>query len=145
MREPWKWGFTPGERKALLLICAAVVLGTGYNAWQQRCAPPVTLLARADSLALAVIAASPQTDNLDVSQSSEPAQISGLVNVNLATSRQLEALPGIGPTLARRIIAARDSLRGFRNADDLLKVPGIGPKRLELIRPLLTFTPLESR
>ncbi len=53
------------------------------------------------------------------------------VSLNRASLAELEALPGIGPTLARRIVAHRPYLR----LEDLLRVPGIGPKTLERIRP----------
>jgi competence protein ComEC len=57
----------------------------------------------------------------------------GLVNVNTATAAELEALPGIGPVIARRIVEGRP----YRSVDDLDRVKGIGPKRLEEIRPLV--------
>lgn len=56
-------------------------------------------------------------------------QSSSKVNVNTATLEQLEALPGIGPALARRIIENRPYAKG----SDLIRVPGIGPERLRQI------------
>ncbi|MGQ9457295.1 MAG: helix-hairpin-helix domain-containing protein [Anaerolineae bacterium] len=61
---------------------------------------------------------------------------SGPVDLNTATPAQLEALPGIGPALAQRILEHRP----YRSADDLLKVPGIGPATLEKLRPLVTVS-----
>lgn len=58
----------------------------------------------------------------------------GLVDVNRATSAELQGLSGIGPALAERIIAHRDSAGPFRAAADLLAVRGIGPATLERIR-----------
>lgn len=55
---------------------------------------------------------------------------SGLLDVNSATEQQLDELPGIGPALAQRIIAARP----FQTADDLRHVKGIGDNRYEKIR-----------
>jgi competence protein ComEA len=54
------------------------------------------------------------------------------LDVNLATQQELEALPGIGPTLAGRIIELRKTKK-FENVDDLLQVRGIGPVTLEKI------------
>lgn len=56
------------------------------------------------------------------------------VRLASATPEQLEALDGIGPTLASRIVEWRDAHGGFRSVDDLLDVPGIGPTRLESLR-----------
>jgi len=69
---------------------------------------------------------------------------SGKINLNTATAQQLEALPGIGPALARRIIQLRDQLkrqngRGFQTVEQLLEVPGIGPKRFADIRDRVTL------
>uniref|UniRef100_A0A832M595 phospholipase D n=1 Tax=Oscillatoriales cyanobacterium SpSt-402 TaxID=2282168 RepID=A0A832M595_9CYAN len=55
---------------------------------------------------------------------------SGRVNLNTATQLELEQLPGVGPSLAKKIIAARQSKR-FTSLADLDKVPGVGPKLLQ--------------
>ncbi len=57
------------------------------------------------------------------------------LDLNNATQAELDALPGVGPALAARIVAKRDSLHGFGNLDDLKKVRGIGPATLEKLRP----------
>ncbi len=59
------------------------------------------------------------------------------LDLNQATSVDLEALPGIGPKTAAAILEARGAAGGFRDPEDLLRVPGIGPKRLEALRPLV--------
>ena len=61
------------------------------------------------------------------------------IDVNRALAADLELLPGVGPTLARRIVEQRDAHGGFANAEDLLRVRGIGPRTLERLRPLLAF------
>lgn len=144
MSQTWKWGFTPGERSALLLICAAVLVGLGYRAFQQHRTPVVPPLTAQDSIMLAAIAEAVSPDG---SITAEPADTAcgGLLDINTATSEQLEELPGIGPALAGRILAARDSLGGFKEAEELLTVRGIGPKRLDKIRPLVTCSRNRSR
>jgi len=63
---------------------------------------------------------------------------STVVDLNTATAEQLDQLPNIGPTLAERIIEYRQRSGPFRSVDDLNAVPGLGPKRLEQIRPYVT-------
>jgi competence ComEA-like helix-hairpin-helix protein len=68
----------------------------------------------------------------------EPRTASGaLVDLNLAGPEELQALPGIGPALADRIVDARRE-QMFTTLDDLLRVRGIGPATVERLRPLAT-------
>ena len=64
---------------------------------------------------------------------------SSLVNVNTASPKELESLPGIGEVLAQRIVEYRETHGPFRSPEDLLKVKGIGPRKLENIRDRITF------
>jgi competence protein ComEA len=59
------------------------------------------------------------------------------LDLNLATPAQLEALPGIGPSLARAIVAERERGGGFRSVDDLRRVRGIGDSRFSQLQPLV--------
>ena len=61
-----------------------------------------------------------------------------VVNVNHATAVQLEGLPGIGPALARRIVADREAQGPFATVDALDRVPGIGPALLARLGGLIT-------
>jgi len=55
----------------------------------------------------------------------------GVVNVNKATSAQLETLNGIGPGKAAEIIKYRKAHGGFKSVDELVNVKGIGAKTVE--------------
>jgi competence protein ComEA len=57
------------------------------------------------------------------------------VDVNTAPEAELETLDGVGPATAAKILAYRREHGGFRTVDDLLQVPGIGPKKLAAIKP----------
>ncbi|MGV9264414.1 helix-hairpin-helix domain-containing protein [Kitasatospora sp. NPDC003701] len=61
------------------------------------------------------------------------------VSLNHATLEQLDTLPGVGPTLAQRIIAFRASHGSFRSLDQLRQVSGIGDRTYAEIRPMLTL------
>jgi competence protein ComEA len=59
------------------------------------------------------------------------------LDVNRASAEELQRLPGVGPTLSSRILHAREQ-RPFKSVDDLRRVPGVGAKTLEKLRPLVT-------
>ncbi|MFG3227602.1 helix-hairpin-helix domain-containing protein [Kitasatospora sp. NPDC048194] len=61
------------------------------------------------------------------------------VSLNRATLEQLDTLPGVGPTLAQRILAYRTSHGSFRTVDQLRQVSGIGARTFAELRPLLTL------
>jgi competence protein ComEA len=60
------------------------------------------------------------------------------VNLNTATAEQLEALPGIGPRTAVRIVEYRQKSGGFKKVEDLMNVQGIGEKGFLKIKPMVT-------
>jgi comEA protein len=62
------------------------------------------------------------------------------VNLNTATSAQLQQVPGIGPSTADKILQMRKSYGAFKSVNDLLAVRGIGPKRLEKMRKYLVVS-----
>jgi competence protein ComEA len=62
---------------------------------------------------------------------------SGPVHLNSATIEQLDALPGVGPVTAQKIVDFRTQHGGFGSVDELDAVPGIGPARLSDLRPLV--------
>jgi competence ComEA-like helix-hairpin-helix protein len=60
------------------------------------------------------------------------------INLNTASSTQLQEVPGIGPATADKILKMRKSYGPFKSVDDLRAIKGIGPKRLEKMRKYLT-------
>lgn len=63
------------------------------------------------------------------------------LDLNRATATELERLPRVGPVLAGRIVALRDSLGGFRDVAQLEQVRGIGPVLLGRLTPLVRVGP----
>jgi competence protein ComEA len=71
------------------------------------------------------------------SSSSEGEGESGRININHASEKELEELPGIGPTLAGRIVSYREKSGGFRRVEELKQVTGIGEKKFAEIKDLV--------
>jgi competence protein ComEA len=67
-------------------------------------------------------------------QSGAPAASQGPVHLNTATLEQLDALPGVGPVTAQKILDYRQENGGFASVDELDAVSGIGPARMEQLR-----------
>ena len=66
-------------------------------------------------------------------------QSKALVSLNRASQLELESLPGVGPTLAGRMIDWRTANGGFKKKEDLLKVSGIGQKLFASMKDKLTL------
>ena len=63
------------------------------------------------------------------------AENAGTVNVNTASVGELERLPGIGPSVAQRIVEHREKNGAFKAIEDLMLVRGVGEKTFERIQP----------
>ena len=68
-----------------------------------------------------------------------------LLDLNRANVHELETLPGIGAVLAQRVIAFRESLGGFRRIEDLRDVKGIGAKKFDRLKLLVTVSTSNSK
>jgi competence protein ComEA len=62
------------------------------------------------------------------------------VDLDTASVELIETLPRVGPALARRIVANRDSQGPFRSMEGFRRVKGIGPATVALLEPLVTFS-----
>ena len=137
---------TPNERKGLLFLALVALSGTGVRVWRARIPPPPPTeisalerqLGRVDS-----VRSSRREPRAKRARSAKAATAapsdSQPVDLNAATAAQIEALPGIGPSLARRIVAHRDSAGPFVDLTALCDVRGIGPALAQRLRPLVTF------
>ena len=129
--------FTPAERRGALVVVLLLALGAGHDAWRALQPPasdpggPVPLGASG--------AAGPVDGGASGAVGSEapPPGDAPRVDVNRASARELEALPGIGPVLAQRIVTHRGRQGPFRRVEELLAVRGIGARLLERLRPYL--------
>jgi competence protein ComEA len=100
--------------------------------------------AKADTAAVNL--AAPLADGIQVLIPSRVAGAAGggsggvapRVSLSSATIADLDALPGIGPVTAQKILDYRGQHGGFGSVDDLDAIPGIGPARIEQLRDLVT-------
>jgi DNA uptake protein ComE-like DNA-binding protein len=69
-----------------------------------------------------------------------PGAPAALIDIDVANAGELERLPRIGPALAKRIVANRDSLGPFGSLPALRRVKGVGPAIIEQLAPLVTFS-----
>ena len=112
---------TARERVTLTVLGATALIGLGVLIWQQR-HPPIR------------VEAGPQPP---YAQWDALVQQARQVNINQATAGELERLPEIGPAMAARIIEYRRQHGRFQSPEELLSVPGIGPKTLDALREYL--------
>jgi competence protein ComEA len=75
-------------------------------------------------------------------RSAQPA-VTTPININTATSSELEALPGVGPAMAARIVEYRTKNGGFKKVEDLMNVKGIGEKSFLKLKSLVTIAPIK--
>ena len=138
---------TPNERKALAFLAIVALSGTAVRLVRAHAAGTATH--PLDSVALGA-----QINRVDsvrdrrsrkapgAKRASPNATDTGAAKIDLdrATATEIEALPGIGPSLAARIVTSRDSSGAFGGLDALCDVPGIGRTLAGRLRPLVTFT-----
>lgn len=126
----------PRERRALALIFLLALLGHGLRAAGRS---PERTGARLETVGV------PPTGDplrqLTLAESlARPLGRLERVDVDRATVRELQRLPGVGPALAERIVADRQNAGAFGGTAGLARVRGIGPATLERLAPHLTFT-----
>lgn len=92
----------------------------------------------ASAALITMLAGSAGTRVVEASQETKSATVASVVNLNTATEAELQALPGLGPAIAKRIVDYRQKSGGFKKVEDLMNVQGIGEKSFLRLKPLLT-------
>ncbi len=146
---------TPGEKKALLFLSSILVLGTGVRTVDAlRNNGHVSPAARAalESQIQAVDSARHKTkskrskkkESTHIVDRVEPVDpmpsVPQIIDIDVASAAEIETLRGVGPALAKRIVANRDSLGPFGSIDELSRVKGIGKRLAARIQPQVTFS-----
>ena len=125
MRLP---SFTPQEIKALIFLLVVLIIGGGISLYKRD----------HPNFARELILESTQKEDKSLIQKeplySKKPEIEDKININQATAKELELLPGIGPVLAKRILSLRENKGGFNKVEELLEVNGMGAKKMEEIK-----------
>jgi competence ComEA-like helix-hairpin-helix protein len=133
------WGMNDDERRALwvgtwvLLLASLVRFG-----WEVRPVPP---LLPPDTTAYETLLPATEAAVSEAARRGEPLAPGERLDPNTASAVELDRLPGIGPALADRIVAFRQTGPWFSRAEELDAVAGVGPTLVERLRPHLAFGP----
>ena len=125
----------PDERR-VLGFCALLLTLSAAARWLDR-PPEVTTDARVADVAALIR----QDSALRAGSAERDRPLAGAekIDPNRADVEALQRLPGVGAATAAAIVASREGEGAFRNADDLLRVRGIGPAKLAAMRPHLSL------
>jgi competence protein ComEA len=131
---------TPAERRGALVVVLLLAIGAGYDLW--RATRPLPVAARvpvAMAEAAPAAPADPASPGPVTAGAASGAPAAGApLDLNRAGARDLDALPGIGPVLAGRIVEHRERNGPYTRVEDLLAVRGIGPRLFARLRPRVT-------
>lgn len=151
------FGFTQQERRIVQLLLIALLVGLGVTAhkrshfgksWEESInfdqdskedksrSKPESIVVNSsrydDSLAF-------QSSDYSNTNAKSLSQFAAKININSATEEELELLPGIGPAFAKRIVEFRREYGKFKNIEAIKQVKGIGEKKFQKIRDLISI------
>jgi len=92
-----------------------------------------------DGMHIHVVAKSVAVEGENIGGNSIKVKAGTKVNINTADKSELDALPGVGPSLAERILEYRQTNGSFSDIEELKKVTGIGPSKFEKLKDKVTL------
>ena len=125
---------TPAERRGALVVALLLAIGAGHDLWRASRPLPVETPGAISPGAAALAPSATPSGEAPGAGADAPAPVARL-DLNRAAARELDALPGIGPVLAARIVAHRERHGPFASSEELLAVRGIGPRLFARLRP----------
>ncbi len=141
-----KTSFEPNVSNVLFLVLVAAtgfIVGSQYRTNSSAVPPPSDAVDPVPNEVIAQLQSAltdPQaTPNNTAIQTTEETSSVGLVNINTASSSELDTLPGIGPSYAKAIIDYRTKNGPFVRLEDIQQVKGIGPKTFEKLKGKITL------
>ncbi len=123
---------TRAEQRVILFLSGTLLVGAGIRFYQETYPPTRQFDYRAADSSFAAFREKLAPDTVQRQSASQ------LIDINTASMDELVGLPGIGKTLAERIVLYRENEGEFASTDDLQKVKGISKKKLEKLRPYIT-------
>lgn len=138
---------TPAERRGAIVVVVLLALGAAQDLWRASRPLPVAPPGLSGNVASPVEGGEGATGRgggEDRARDPNPVAPGGaavVVDLNRASAIELDALPGVGPVLAGRIIAHRSRHGPFRHPEELLAVRGIGPRLFAKLEPRVTVGP----
>ncbi len=141
----------------LVALAAVLAVWIGWPSDSEKAGSPVTRIGSADDATtsaqpvaspVAVVAPLPGMDQGRAGTIRPAAAVvrasDDKLDLNHATAREFERLPGIGPVLAKTLVEDRERRGPFKTVEELKRVKGIGAKRMERVRPLVMVQSRES-
>jgi competence ComEA-like helix-hairpin-helix protein len=136
----------PAERRAILLVALIYLGGAAWDLWRADAPPPSLSGHAVAGLPAGGGPSGPQapadSGGPIPRRASGPAAAPGPIQINRASASELDALPGIGPVLAARIMRHREAHGPFRTLEELGAVRGVGHATIVRLRPLVAVDSL---
>jgi comEA protein len=135
MRRIVNWlALTRSEQRVLLFLTSTLIVGAGIRLYQGSTPAGRQFDYRSLDSSFAVFRDKVASDSVAF----KPGKGGQIVDINRATKEELLSLPGIGPTLAERILTYREQSEGFGSIEELKDVKGISGKKFEKLKPFVT-------
>jgi comEA protein len=126
---------TPAERRVILFLTGTLIVGAAIRYYQEAFPPEQKFNYHAADSSFAAFQARIAADTA----LPDPGHQDHLLNINSASMAELLSLPGIGRTLAERIVQHREQEGQFGAVEDLQNIKGISKKKLEKLKPFISI------
>lgn len=136
LQRLFNWlSLTPTERRVLLFLAGTLIAGAAIRYYQEVFPSEQNFDYRAVDSAFAAFQERIAADTAETARAVTDGR---LLNINTASLAELLSLPGIGQTLAERIVQHREQKGHFASVDELQKVKGINKKKFEKLKPYIS-------
>ena len=125
---------TRAEQRVILFLSATLLIGAGIRFYQEAYPPTRQFDYRSADSSFAAFREKLASDTIQ----KKTGTTGVLLDINSASKDELVGLPGIGKTLAERIVFFRENEGEFGSIEDLQKVKGISRKKFEKLKPFVT-------